>query len=333
MRFQGVVLVAVATLLRAGLASAQTRIVTGRVTDSLSAEVVASGAVSVQGTNVASRIADDGTFTIVVPQRDVTLSVRSIGYKRKDIAVPASQNSVPVALARDFFQLEAIVVTGQATGVERKNLANAVSTISAEQLAQVPTAGVVEAIQGRLAGAQISQNSGAPGGGSIVRMRGVTSIIGSISPLYVVDGVIVSDRALGTGTNLVIDAYRSAGISPKVDNQDNAVDRIADLNPEDIAGVEVLKGAAASAIYGSKASNGVILITTKRGRVGAPQFTLNQRFGVSQLSKKIGVRRFTQADATAALGPAGTASWTADFHDFRRNSSGACRFPTRPTAP
>ncbi|MBI4501173.1 MAG: SusC/RagA family TonB-linked outer membrane protein [Gemmatimonadetes bacterium] len=322
MRIRTAAFVTVLSLAGMGQALAQTRIITGRVVDSLTGEAVTSGQVSAQGMTVGTTIKDDGTFTLSVPPRDVTLSVRSIGFKRRDVPVAAGQGSVQVALERDYFQLEAIVVTGQATGVEKRNLANAVSTLSTEQLAKVPTAGVIEAIQGRLAGAQISQNSGAPGGGSIVRMRGVTSITGSIAPLYVVDGVIVSDRSLGTGTNLIIDAFRSAGISPKTDNQDNAVDRIADLNPEAIASVEVLKGAAASAIYGSKASNGVILITTKRGRVGAPQFSVGQRFGFSSLSRKIGVRRFSQADAVAALGPAGQASWTADFHDFEQELYG-----------
>jgi len=97
-------------------------------------------------------------------------------------------------------------------------------------------------------------------------MRGVTSVIGTFQPLYVVDGVIVSNAEIGRGTNLLTRAFTSQGIVPTVDNQDNAINRIADINPNDIENVEVLKGASASAIYGSKAANGVILISTKRGR-------------------------------------------------------------------
>src|SRR6185295_16633732 len=115
----------------------QTRIVTGRVTDSLTSDLVTSGQVSIAGTTLGTTIKDDGTFTLAVPARDVTVSVRSIGFKRAEVAVPASQSSVTVNLGRDYFQLEAIVVTGQATGVERKNLANAVATVSAQDLAQV----------------------------------------------------------------------------------------------------------------------------------------------------------------------------------------------------
>src|SRR6185295_2246053 len=285
-------------------ASAQTRVVTGRVLDSLTNEIITSGQVSVQGTTVGSTIKDDGTFTVAVPPRDVVLSVRSIGFKRKDVPVPASQGAADVSLARDYFQLEAIVVTGQATGVERKNLANSVATVSADQLVKTSTSSVEQALQGKMAGADINQNNGAPGGGNIVRMRGVTSIIGSFQPLYVVDGVIVSNAEIGRGTNMVQRAYTSQGLVPTVDNQDNSVNRIADLDPNDIESVEVLKGAAASAIYGSKASNGVILITTKRGRNGTPQFSVTQRFGASKISNKYGSRCYTSAaEAGSVFGP------------------------------
>jgi hypothetical protein len=182
---------------------AQTRIITGRVSDSVTHDAVTSGQVSVQGTTVGSTIKDDGTFTLAVPSRDVTLSIRSIGFKRADVAVPAAQSSVDVALARDYFQLEAIVVTGQATGVERKNLANAVSSISSEKLTAAPTNTIEQAMSGKMAGALIAQNGYAPGGGVMVRLRGVTSIIGNASPLYVIDGVIASDAATPPGTNAI----------------------------------------------------------------------------------------------------------------------------------
>src|SRR5437899_564883 len=254
-------LAAALTLLATSQGLAQTRIITGRVTDSLSADVITSGQVSVQGTTVGGTIKDDGTFTMALPPRDVVLIVRSIGFKRKDVPVSTAQNSVQVALARDYFQLEAIVVTGQATGIERRNLANAVASVSAEQLVKSPAASVEQNLQGKIAGAYINQNNGAPGGGNIVRMRGVTSIIGSYQPLYVVDGVIVSNVEVGRGTNQVTRAnigFSSNAIVPRSDqdNQDNAINRVADLNPNDIENIEVLKGAAASAIYGSKASNG-----------------------------------------------------------------------------
>lgn len=310
MKFGVGVWLATLVWLGADSAAAQTRIVTGRVTDSLSAQVVNAGQVSVQGSTVGTTINDDGTFTLVVPTRDVMLSIRSIGFRRKEVSVPLSQSSVLVALQRDYFQLEALVVTGQATGIERKNLAHAVATVSADQLTQAPAASVEQTLSGKIAGAQISTNSGAPGGGVLVKLRGVTSIFGGFSPLYVVDGVTVSDVAIPTGTNPVTNASGNQAATGA--GQTNPVNRISDLNPEDIENVEVLKGAAASAIYGSKASNGVILITTKKGRVGAPQFTLTQRFGTSRLSKKPGARVFTNAaDAVTAFGAQAAADFSA----------------------
>ena len=210
MRCRSSLLIAILACLGINTAQAQTRIVTGRVTDSLTKEPVTSGQVAVQGTTVGTTIKDDGTFTIAVPNRDVMLMVRSIGFKRKDLALPASQNSAQVALERDYFQLEAIVVTGQATGVERKNLANAVASVTAEQLVKAPAPTVEQSLQGKLAGANITQNTFAPGGGVLVRLRGVTSINGNFTPLYVVDGVIVSDAAIMPGNQLhhPVDARR-----------------------------------------------------------------------------------------------------------------------------
>ena len=286
-------------------AMAQTRIVTGSVTDSLTGERVTSGQVQIVGTTVSATIKDDGTFTLAAPTRDVTLQFRSVGFKRRDVAVSSATNSVMVNLQRDYFQLEAIVVTGQATGIERRNLANAVSTVTAEQVTKTSTSSIDQALQGKIAGAQILANNGAPGGGMRVRLRGVTSILGENQPLYVVDGVIMSDASIPPGTTAVTRA--SGSISAGA--QETPVNRIADLNPNDIENVEVLKGASASAIYGSKASNGVIIITTKRGRVGAPQFNVSQRFGVPQLSNRIGYRQFPDSVSLVAAYPTGGPFW------------------------
>jgi TonB-linked SusC/RagA family outer membrane protein len=298
-------------LLAARPAAAQTRIVTGRVTDSLTGELVTSGQVSVAGTTLTTTIKDDGTFTLAIPTRDVSLSLRSIGFKRRDVAVPAAENSVAVKLERDYFQLEAIVVTGQATGVEKKNLANAVATVTSEQVAKVPATTVEAALQGKMAGVQLQENSGAPGGGMRVRLRGATSIIGGGTPLYVVDGVIASDARIEGGMNAVSLA-QGRGITSV--EQMNPVNHIGDLNPNDIESVEVLKGASAAAIYGSKASNGVILITTKKGRAGAPRFQIRQGLGTAERAFTFGSRYFSDsASAVQAFGPTAAQYWTKGY--------------------
>jgi TonB-linked SusC/RagA family outer membrane protein len=300
----------------------QTRTITGTVTDSVSLEPLTAGQVRVVGSATSAFIRSDGTFSINVPAQAVTLQIRALGHKPATVEVAAGQSTVNIALARDYFRLQEVVISGQATGMEKKNLATAVGTVDAEDLGRVPAASVERALQGKVSGVRITDNSGAPGGGSIVRVRGVTTIIGSFTPLYVVDGVIVSDAQLATGTNFLTEAIRGR-LAPTTDNQDNGANRIADLNPYDIEKVEVLKGAAASAIYGSKASNGVVLITTKRGQTGAVSFNVTQRVGVSQLRHKYGLRCFTSADeAVSVFGEAARASWNPSCNDLEEQLYG-----------
>jgi TonB-linked SusC/RagA family outer membrane protein len=234
-----------------------------------------------------------GTFLLRgVPAGSVTLRIQRIGYRTAEVNVPADQASVTVELRTDLLQLEELVVTGRATALERRSVANAISTVNAAELERVPAASVEQAVQGKIAGADIQKNSGAPGGGISVNLRGVSSINASSEPLYVVDGVIVSNVAVPNNQDVVT---LSSGGSNKSQLQQDQVNRIADLNPNDIESIEILKGASASAIYGSKASNGVIIITTKRGLPGRPRIDVTQRFGFSDLSEKIGFRTFEGA--------------------------------------
>ena len=147
-----------------------------------------------------------------------------------------------------------------------------------------------------------------------------------------VDGIAVSDVAIPNGANAVTQAQ--AGGNPR--NQDNPVNRIADLNPEDIERIEVLKGGSAAAIYGSKATNGVIFITTKRGQVGKPQFNLTQRFGVSERSNELGLADFHDAGRGAERlhghrGRHGGVSAGPHVRRSRRSCTATSRSPTRPT--
>jgi TonB-dependent starch-binding outer membrane protein SusC len=284
-------------LLTAGTAESQVRQISGRVTNAQTEQGLSEATIAVLGTEIVAQAGNDGRFVLNAPDGAVTLVVRSIGYKRQQITVPAGQESVDVALEADPFKLEEIVITGQATGVEKRNLPNAVATVDAGELTRAPTPTLESALQGKIPGATIQANSGAPGGGLQVNLRGVSTIIGDLEPLYVVDGIAVSDVAIPNGANAVTQAQ--AGGNPR--NQDNAVNRIADLNPEDIERIEVLKGASAAAIYGSKATNGVVIITTKRGRVGKPQFNVTQRFGFSERSNELGSRTFNSLDEALAV--------------------------------
>ena len=271
------------------------RTISGRVTSSVTGAAVVGASVSVVGTRITATTGDNGEFTLSAPDGAVTLLIRGIGYKRSTVQVAADQNTVDVRLEPDVFNLEAVVVTGQATGVEKRNVPNAVGTVPAGDLSRVPAPSLETAVQGKVPGAVIQQNSGAPGGGIQVKLRGVSTINGLSSPLYVVDGVIMSDVAITNNQQVVTLSNQGSNPSPL---QQNQVNRIADLNPYDIENVEVLKGASAAAIYGSKAANGVVVVTTKRGQPGEPRFNVTQRLGFSELAHELGSRVFRDsADA------------------------------------
>jgi TonB-linked SusC/RagA family outer membrane protein len=285
-----------ATTLLAADASAQRRI-TGRITAQETGEPLSGTAVVIVGTPFGTIANDQGVYSIVnAPPGGLTLLVRRIGYKRRSLPVTAMQNQLDTQLERDVLQLETQVVTGAATTVSSRNAANDVAKVSAEELTVAPAPSLESALAGRVAGAQVVANSGAPGGGNQVRLRGVTSVFGSADPLYVVDGVIVNNDVIQPGINAVTDAARGRN---DASNQDNGANRIADLNPNDIESIEILKGASASAIYGSKASNGVIIIKTKSGTTGRTVVDVTQRFGTSWLAKKYDLRRYTLAEAIA----------------------------------
>ncbi|MDH3457207.1 MAG: SusC/RagA family TonB-linked outer membrane protein [Gemmatimonadota bacterium] len=304
MRSKCVVLVGLLFGLGAGAAHSQTRVVTGLVTNAVTSAPVEGVAVSVAGTTISAQTRADGSFNIGVPVGQVRLLFRRIGFKRAVATLATGASSVNVSLEPDVFKLDEVVVTGRATEISRRNLANAVATLSGDDVGMVAAQSIEHAIQGKVAGADVYTNSGAPGGGAQVQLRGVSTISGANSPLYVVDGVILSNEAIASNTNAVTRASGGSNAS----NQDGAVNRVVDLNPNDIESIEILKGASASAIYGSKAPNGVVIIQTKRGREGRPRVNLTQRFGFFDLAEKLGFRTFEDAAEVDAWGGAGTAA-------------------------
>src|SRR5438067_12694937 len=156
--------------------------------------------------------------------------------------------------------------------------------MNAELLNPAPSQTIRAALQGKIPGAVIQVHSGAPGGGGQINLRGVTTINAGVDPLIVVDGLVIANDAIASNMNAVTAAAAGGNAS----NQDYSVNRIADLNPNDIQSIEVLNGASAAAIYGSQAANGVLVINTRRGRLGAPRFSVTQRFGAFSLAYRIG---------------------------------------------
>jgi TonB-linked SusC/RagA family outer membrane protein len=261
------------------LAQAQNREITGKVFNTTTREAVPYATIAVVGGIQAAQGNPQGEFRIVAPAGAVTLSARAIGFKRGQVRVPENETSVEFALERDVLRLEAVVVTGQATTGESRNSASPVRSISSDQLSQVPAQSPEQALQGKVPGALINMNSGAPGGGGQMQIRGVTTILGNGQPLYVVDGVVISNEQVQPGTNSITAAGNRNVSTGIASNQDNGTNRLSDFVTSDMESVQVLEGAAASVLYGSRATNGVVIITTKRGRPGETQFHITQRFG------------------------------------------------------
>ncbi|MBW3654933.1 MAG: SusC/RagA family TonB-linked outer membrane protein [Gemmatimonadetes bacterium] len=296
----------------------QQRTISGTVVGENNAPVP-SARVAVSGTPRGVETGTDGRFTLPVPAGAVRLTVSRVGYTTRELTVPAGESTVTVTLSPSVLSLDALVVTGQATTVARRNLANAVASVSGEDVMRAPAQTVDKALAAKVPGAIVSTNSGAPGGGVQVDLRGVSSINASADPLWVIDGVVVSNASIPSGQNAITQAR--PGDDATV--QDNPTNRIGDLNPADIESIEVLKGASAAAIYGSKASNGVIIVTTKRGRQGAPRVSASQRLGYYELSNTLGTRRFTREEAIATFGAAAGEMYGDGTHyDHQRQLAG-----------
>ncbi|HVZ98205.1 MAG TPA: TonB-dependent receptor plug domain-containing protein, partial [Chitinophagaceae bacterium] len=241
-------------------------------------------------------VADAQGMISVSDAHNASITISAIGFKSKTIKTD-TLTQTSILLDKDVANLDEVVITGFATTIKRRNLANAVTTISSKELSgTAPAQTFDEALEGKIPGAYINANSGAPGGGVSVKLRGVTSIYGTTQPLYVVDGVFVDNSTTSSGLNAVTNA--ASGGSP-TSTQDNPSGRIADLNPEDIESIEILKGASAAAIYGSRAASGVVIITTKRGRQGKTSVNFSQDVGLITVRKLLGVRQFT-ADRAAS---------------------------------
>ncbi|MBE9585423.1 TonB-dependent receptor [Mucilaginibacter sp. JRF] len=233
-------------------AFAQSKRVTGVVSDN--AGPIPGASVRVKGSTVGTTTTATGTYTLNVPDGAI-LEVTYVGYTTQEIAV-GDRTTINITLASNSQALQEIVVVGYGTA-QRKDLTGSVSSVSADQIAKVPVTQLDQALQGRSAGVQVTNNDGAPGAGVSVQIRGVGSL-GSNDPLYVVDGYPITG-----GLN--------------------------NINPSDIASMDILKDASATAIYGVRAANGVVIITTKRGRKDGVQVTLDLNGSIQAEPKKYNI--------------------------------------------
>ncbi len=265
--------------------------ITGKVVVESSGEGAPFVNVVENGTDNGTATDIDGNFSINVNTLPVRLKVFALGFATQMIDV-ATPGAITVQIKESSESLEEVVVTGLATSVKRSNAANAVASVSAQDLAGLtPPQTLDGALAGKFAGALITKNSGAPGGGISIKLRGVTSVNGNSQPLYIVDGVYVNNNSISAaGLNSVSGAAAGGNAS----NQDNPSNRIADINPDDIESVEVLKGASAAAIYGARAAAGVIIITTKKGKQGKTKVSFSQDVGFNTIINFRGQRQYTE---------------------------------------
>lgn len=269
-------------LFSVGFSQAQYTI-TGNVSDERTGEALIGASLLIKGTTAGTITDLDGNFTLAIPNSNgVELVISSIGYIAKTMNVSQNQTTLNVTLKQDATNLDEVVVTGLASSVKRSNLANAVSTVSARDLTGTTTIQTADgALYGKVAGATIRSNGGAPGGGMSIQLRGISSLTGASQPLIIVDGVYINNSFQSTGRAAVSGAGGS--------NQDDGSNRLADINPADIENIEVLKGPSAAAIYGTRANAGVIIITTKRGVEGRTSVSLSQDIGFAKPLNLLGV--------------------------------------------
>ena len=248
------------------LTQAQNKSVLGKVTGSDN-EGVPGVNVLVRGSNVGTVTKADGTYQINVPSKGGTLVFSFIGYKSKEVEIN-NQSNINVQLDADLVNLNEVVVTANAIIREKKELGYAVSTVNGTELTKARDPNLLNSLAGKVAGVRISQQSGTVGGSSRVMIRGANSISSASEPLFVVDGIPISNSSFNNSETDVVTGGVDVG------------NRAGDLNPDDIENMTVLKGAAASALYGSRARNGVIVITTKRGKSGAKKMnvTINSSY-------------------------------------------------------
>lgn len=229
-------------------AIAQERIVSGRVTSTEDGSALPGVNVVIKGTTNGTVTDGDGNFKLSVPNGSASLVFSFIGLQTSEVVI-GDRAVVDVSLALDVTQLSEIVVTALGLEMDRDRVGSATSQIGGSAIAKSGEATLINGLSGKASGVNIVRSSGDPGAGSYIQIRGQSTITGNLQPLIVVDGVPVYNSTLGSGTDGVVQQSR-----------------LNDLNPNDIASMEVLKGASAAALWGTRAANGVIVITTKKGK-------------------------------------------------------------------
>ena len=290
---------AFALLLSPAIASAQnTGTIRGRVTESKSNLPLAGVQVSVDGTRLGAQTSTDGTYTISgVPTGQQTLTARRVGYSPQKATLSVgtgATNNQNFTLAVVATTLNDVVVTALGQTTAMRSLGTAQQAVTGSAIAETQRENFVNSLQGRVAGVQVVSSSGVPGASTSITIRGVSSISGSNQPLMIIDGLPMDNKTLNTG-QLASDAPGSA--TAFSNRGVDFTNRAADLNPEDIESLVVLKGPEASALYGIDAANGAIVITTKRGKAGKGGLEYSNSFRIESTREAPEVQKIYQPSA------------------------------------
>jgi TonB-dependent starch-binding outer membrane protein SusC len=274
----------------------QQKIISGLVTDQAGAPM-AGVSIVIKGTTKGTTTDSDGKYTLEVAGSG-TLVFSFLGYNPQEIAVN-NRSSIDVKMEQSLVSLTEYVVVGYGTQL-KKDLTGSISSVSGADLIQPSVAGFDQMLQGKAAGVQVSQTTGAPGGNVNVIVRGVSSITGGTQPLYVIDGFPVSMDGAGSDfNNFGASTYTPSGMANNIQDRINPLSLI---NPSDIESIEILKDASATAIYGSRGSNGVIIITTKRGISGKSHLNFDATYGVQKIAHKLDMMNAQEYAAYVAEG-------------------------------
>ncbi|MFT3978891.1 MAG: SusC/RagA family TonB-linked outer membrane protein [Ferruginibacter sp.] len=278
---------------------AQSRTITGQVTDESNSAPIAGAAIKVKGTSAGTSADDNGRFTLNVSSGNISLEVSSIGFEIKVVAVSSNTQNVTITLKRETGELNNVVVTALGITRQAKTLTYSTQTIKNDALTTVKTPNLINSLNGKVSGVQINRTSGGVGGSARIVVRGDKSTRNS-QPLFVIDGQPITNP---TGTPPNVDIYSSL--------PDNG-DVLSSLNPDDIESINFLKGSAASALYGSIGSNGVIVITTRKGRSGVSKIdfsssvTFDKAYGLPKLQHS-----YLQTTAPSTTSAGSAESWGA----------------------
>jgi len=246
--------------------------------------------IAVVGSKTSASTDFDGRYTISVPA-NATLQFSFIGFDSQKIAV-AGKTQINVSLVSSSEDLKEVVVIGYGSQ-KRKDVNGAISSVSAKDIENIKQVSVDQMLQGKAAGVSVTNNSGQPGGAASVRVRGTTSITGTNEPLYVIDGVPISGDATGKSTSGQALAGRD-GFSSSGGSGNNAMSPLSMINPNDIESLDILKDASATAIYGSRGANGVVIITTKSGKKGAGRIAYENFTSFATVANKLDVLTLPQ---------------------------------------